>query len=58
MLIDRNIQCNAITEHAVLKKAALHTIQNIAHLVGVYIGVSHIAFSIPEYEMNYREYLY
>jgi len=58
MLADRNIQNNAITEHAILKKAALKNVSHIAHLKGVVIGVSHIAFSIPEYEMDFRDYLY
>jgi len=58
MLIDRNIQNNAITEHAILKKAALKNLPHIAHLLGVYIGVTHIAFSIPEYDMDFRDYLY
>lgn len=57
MLVDRNIQANAITEHAILKQAALRNLPHVAHLKGVVIGYTHIAFILEEYEMDYRKYL-
>ena len=58
MLINRNIQSQAISEYSVLMKASLKKVPHVAHLLGVYIGVTHIAFSIPEYDMDFRDYLY
>ena len=44
MLIDRNTQSNAVIEHALLKQACLKQLPHVAHLKGVFIGVTHIAF--------------
>jgi len=57
MLIDRGVMNNAITEHAILRKASLQNLPHIAHLQGTYIGFSHVAFALKEYEMDYRTYL-
>jgi len=57
MLVDRGRQCNAITEHAVLKQATIKGLKHIAHLEGTFIGVTHNAFSLKEYEMDFRSYL-
>ena len=57
MLVDRNIINNATTEHAILRKAALKQLPHVAHLLGVFIGTTHVAFEIPNYEMDFRDYL-
>jgi len=57
MLVDRSIQNNAITEHAILKQAYLKQLPHIAHLKAVFIGATHIAFSLEEYDMDLRDYL-
>ena len=57
MLCDRGKQGSAITEHAILKQAFIKQLPHIAHLTGVYIGVTHIAFTLPEYEIDLRTYL-
>lgn len=57
MLVDRNVQNNAITEHAILKRSALLNLPHVAQLEETVIGTTHIAFCIPEYDMDYRDYL-
>lgn len=57
MLLDRNIQLNAQSEYSILKLATTKGIQNLCHIKGVYLGFSHLAYELEQYEMTFRTYL-
>ena len=44
-------------EYAVLKRSQVSDAKHLPHLLGVYIGVNHVALCMPKFEMDYREYL-
>ena len=44
-------------EYAVLKIAKKQSCKFLSPLIEAYIGVDHLAFSMPQYEMTFRDYL-
>ena len=45
-------------EYAVLKIARKQNLKHISPLIDAFLGVDHIAFAMPRYEMTFRDYLF
>lgn len=57
LLEDQSLQVNVSNELAILKQAAAKQLKHLAPLRRVCLGPNHLAFAMPEYETDFRDYL-
>lgn len=57
LLKEQRYMHRVMNEYAVSKQAKLLNLKHVIHLRSVHLGVNHIGFLLPRYQMDFRTYL-